>query len=192
MSTQYDPRKHHRRSIRLQDYDYAQAGAYFVTICVQDRQCLLGCIANDVVCLNDAGQMIARWRQELAHKFPSVELDAYVIMPNHIHGIIITIADADVGFDTQVGLGGAHAGVGAHAGAPLPQIVQWFKTMTTNEYIRGVKEKSWLPFPGRLWQRNYYEHVVRSDQDLQRIRRYIEENPLKWALDTENPDNPHP
>jgi putative transposase len=145
MSTQHNPQRHHRRSIRLQGYDYAQAGAYFVTICIQNRQCLLGHIADDQVCLTDAGRMIVRWWQELDHKFPSVELDACVVMPNHIHGVIFNMSGARVGADQRVGP------MDARTRAPLPRIVQWFKTMTTNEYIRGVKENCWPAFHGRLW-----------------------------------------
>ncbi len=76
---------------------------------------------------------------------------------------------------------------GAHPGAPLPEIVQWFKTMTTNAYIRGVKTDSWMPFTGRLWQRNYYEHIIRNENALQRIQEYILHNPAQWATDLENP-----
>jgi putative transposase len=100
---------------------------------------------------------------------------------------------AAVGADLRVGPvwhaanAASNADRGAHAGAPLPEIVQWFKTMTTNEYIRGVGAMGWPPFPGKLWQRNYYEHVIRDEAALDRIRRYIEENPLRWALDQENP-----
>jgi hypothetical protein len=80
---------------------------------------------------------------------------------------------------------------GARTGAPLPEIVQWFKTMTTNEYIRGIKQSHWTPFCGRLWQRNYYEHIIRDEVSLDRIRRYIAENPLCWYLDRENPGVTH-
>jgi putative transposase len=76
--------------------------------------------------------------------------------------------------------------MGAHTGAPLPTIVQWFKTMTTNEYIRMVKHAGWTPFQGRLWQRNYYEHIIRNERALERIRDYILTNPLHWHLDREN------
>src|SRR5437879_3537657 len=85
----YDPDAHHRRSLRLKGYDYSQAGAYFLTICVQDRECLFGEVANDELQLNDAGQMVERWWAELQNKFPPVEIDEYIIMPNHLHGIII-------------------------------------------------------------------------------------------------------
>ena len=88
----------------------------------------------------------------------------------------------DVGTDLRV-----CPNAGAHAGAPLPEIVQWFKTMTTNEYIRGVKTLGWTPFPGKLWQRNYYEHIIRNNASLNRIRQYIIDNPARWDDDDENP-----
>jgi hypothetical protein len=83
--------------------------------------------------------------------------------------------------------GGEHTG-GEHTGSPLQRVVQWFKTMTTNAYIRGVKENQWPPFPGKLWQRNYYEHIIRNEKELMRTREYIENNPPKWESDRENPN----
>ena len=190
---QFDPDKHHRRSIRLQGYDYAQAGAYFVTICAQNWECLFGAIVDGEMRMNDAGKMIARWWEELSHKFPSVELDVFAAMPNHFHGIVV-ITDMSVGADLRVcpDSQGAHPEQGAHPGAPrqrttLGEIVQWFKTMTTNEYIRGVKQNGWTPFPSKLWQRNYYEHIIRNENDLDRICEYIFNNPANWANDDENP-----
>lgn len=178
-----------RKSIRLRDYDYAQVGAYFVTIVTQGRACLLGDVVNGEMHLSDAGRMIERWWLELNRKFPAVDTDIFVIMPNHFHGIVV-ISDTIVGADLCVGLLSAktHADQeGAHIGAPLPKIVQWFKTMTTNGYIAGVKTQGWSPFSGRLWQRGYYEHVVRGENELNRIREYIANNPLQWELDQENP-----
>ena len=214
--SKYNPILHHRRSIRLKGYDYSQAGAYFVTMVTQDRECQFGEIAEDDFRPNSAGEMIARWWQELSNKFPSVELDEYVIMPNHFHGIIVIVEDKGSKEGEHVGspqLGapqpGAPRSVGAdlrvgpdqgeHIGspqpgapqqrrhAPLSQIIQWFKTMTTNEYIRGVKQCGWPQFRGKLWQRNYYERIIRDESELALIRKYIAENPVKWALDQENP-----
>jgi putative transposase len=225
----YDPERHHRRSIRLRGYDYRAAGAYFITIVAQDRACLFGEVVDGEMRLSEAGRMVERWWLELNCRFPHVLTDAYVVMPNHFHGIVVihspppdTTAPPDVGADLRVcpdsgGAhdGGAHAGAplqspdlggapdvgadlrvcpdsggthdgGAHAGAPLPTIVQWFKTMTTNEYIRMVKHAGWTPFRGRLWQRNYYEHIIRNERALERIRDYILTNPLHWHLDREN------
>jgi len=185
----YDPDKHHRRSIRMRGYDYAQEGVYFVTVCAQDRQCLFGEIVDGEIRLDDAGRMIERWWFELNHKFSTVETDEFVIMPNHFHGIVV-IADVPVGADLRVGPNSESAHPthqGAHIGAPLPTVVQWFKTMTTNEYMRGIKTFGWTPFRGRLWQRNYYEHIVRDEDSLNRIRQYILDNPARWAFDHENP-----
>ncbi|MBC2744848.1 MAG: transposase [Desulfosarcina sp.] len=105
--------------------------------------------------------MIKKWWGGLNRKFPTVETDGYIVMPNHFHGIIAIVN--------------------------VPEIVQWFKTMTTNEYIRGVKTGLLTPFAGRLWQRNYYEHIIRDDKSLHRIREYIASNPAQWEFDRENP-----
>ena len=206
----YDPDVHHRQSIRLRGYDYAREGAYFVTLCVQGRQCLFGGVAGGERALNEGGGMIEAWWRKIPEKFGDARLDEYVLMPNHFHGIIRLVgADPCVrpgfpdpcvrpgfpdpcvrpGLDPGVDKQGAHAGAGAHMGAPLQTIVQWFKTMTTNAYIRGVNRHGWPPFPGRLWQRNYFERIIRNDDELARARRYIEENPVQWRLDAENPAN---
>ncbi|MDQ3654562.1 MAG: transposase [Chloroflexota bacterium] len=168
-------REFHRRSLRLRSYDYSQAGAYFITICVQHRICLLGTIEDEVIHLNAAGQAIQSGWERLPSKFSPVSCDAMVVMPNHIHGILLLSHESqDPGsLDNPVTLGDA---------------MQWFKTMTTNEYMQGVKNQGWAPFPGRLWQRNYYEHIIRNDNDLDRIRAYIDANPSRWATDAENPE----
>ena len=164
-----------------------------MTVCTANRQCLFGDVADRGMALNEAGRMVEKWWAELANKFPSVKTRQYIVMPNHFHGIV-----ALVGADLCVcpvprmpdERGAQMPGErGAHTGAPLPQIVQWFKTMTTNGYIRGVKHRGWAPFQGKLWQRNYYEHVIRSQDELDRVRRYILDNPSKWSDDVENPRN---
>ena len=191
----YDPERHHRRSIRLRGYDYRAVGAYFITIVAQDRACLFGEVVEGAMRLNDAGRMVERWWLELNCRFPHVLTDAYVVMPNHFHGIVVihspppdTTAPPDVGADLRVcpNTRVCPDSTGAHAGAPLPTIVQWFKTMTTNEYIRMVKHAGWTPFQGRLWQRNYYEHIIRNERALERIRNYILTNPQHWHCDREN------
>lgn len=152
----YDPAIHRRRSIRLQGYDYSQAGVYFITICTERRHCLFGDITDEKINLNAAGEMVCRWYQELEQKFPGIECDEYICMPNHLHFIVVN-AETDVRC-----------------------LVQWFKTMSTNEYIRGVKQYAWPPFVGKLWQRNYWEHIIRNEIELTRIREYIRNNPKKW------------
>jgi REP element-mobilizing transposase RayT len=178
--------KHQRRSMRLSGYDYSQPGMYFVTICTQDRECLFGKIADGGLRLNEAGQMVEKWWAKLAEKFLSTETDEFVLMPNHLHGIII-FGGGDVGA-APCGRPGETKTGHPHGGAPtVGDIIDWFKTMTTNDYIRGVKHGRWVPFSGKLWQRNYYEHVIRNEDDLRRIREYIQTNPLRGELDRENP-----
>ncbi|MCL5995635.1 MAG: transposase [Chloroflexi bacterium] len=152
------PRRH---SIRLQNYDYAQAGAYFVTICVQDRRLLLASAP--------VHNMLERWWSELPHRFATIELDAFVVMPNHVHGIVVMTEAAGTDEVSQI--------------VALPAILQWFKTMTTNEYIRGVKQRGWTSFEGHLWQRSYWDHVIRDAGDLARLRAYIASNPAHWNED---------
>ncbi|XOF34189.1 MAG: transposase [Candidatus Electrothrix sp. YB6] len=199
----YNPDIHHRRSIRLRNYDYTRAGAYFVTICVQHRECLFGGITNGVMRLNDAGRMTEKWFAELENKFHEIECDEFVCMPNHVHFIVVNVgADLRVRPDIprvrvrppnmqpsrQVQPGQTHRS--APTGTSLSDVVQWFKTMTTNEYIRGVKQNGWQPFPGKLWQRNYWDHVIRNETELYRIRQYIRNNPSRWQEDALHPDQP--
>jgi len=191
----YDPDIHHRRSIRLKGYDYSMAGAYFVTTCVQGRECLFGAVADGVMHLNEAGRMIRKWWLKLPDKFPDVAIDEYVIMPNHFHGIITIVGAPPRGRPVIDGEYGRtpveYAKPGRpHGAAPtVGNAMNWFKTMTTNAYIKGVKTADWLPFHGRLWQRNYHERIIRSDAELDAARKYIGENPLQWDMDTENPAN---
>jgi REP element-mobilizing transposase RayT len=180
----YSPDIHHRRSIRLKGYDYSQAGVYFVTICTQNRECLFGEITNGDVRLNDAGRMVERWWLELSKKFPTIEIGRYIIMPNHLHGILVFQYHKVVGADLRVC---PNSKQGAHIGAPLPTIVQWFKTMTSNEYIRGAQKHTWPPLQGKLWQRNYFERIIRNEDELIRTSEYILNNPAIWAEDENNP-----
>lgn len=181
----YNPQIHDRKSIRLKGYDYSQAGLYFITICVQNRECLFGNIINDQMILNDAGMMISKWYHELENKFPDIRCHQMIVMPNHFHAIL-----ENVGAVGMVGMVGADLRVcpnnhteGEHVGSPLHRVVQWFKTMTTNEYIRGVKHLGWQPFDRKLWQRNYWEHIIRTENNYNRIAQYILNNPKKWGED---------
>ncbi len=289
-----------RRSIRLRDFDYAKAGAYFVTICAQDRACVFGNVVDGRVCLSAAGLMVRRVWDELPRFYAGVGIDAFVVMPNHVHGIVILSGgfpnglddgpaasdredwpDAygrdfgaapfgrDVGaapFGRDVGaapfgrdfgaaplgrdVGAAPLGrdVGAapcgrpvssvprdrastpigpigpgQARGPAPtepfrgpgptdavdsetvdegrgtnaqfrrplslgDVMHRFKTMTTKLYADGVREAQWPPFHRRLWQRDYFEHIIRDASALQRIRSYIERNPLRWRTDAQYPN----
>ena len=161
----YNPLIHHRKSIRLQNYDYSQAGAYFITICTQHRQHFLGEIIQNEMRLNEAGTMILQQWETLPQRFSSLQLDAFVIMPNHIHGILV---------------------LDGHSNKTLADIVGAFKSITTNEYIKGVKQYHWQSFDRIFWQRNYYEHIIRNEQALNQIREYIVYNPISWAQDENN------
>lgn len=186
---------HNRKSIRLKGYDYTQAGLYFVTICTKNREHFFGEIKNGQMILNDAGKMIGKWYDELENKFLDIKCGAMVIMPNHFHCIIQNVgADLRVcpndenGESTHNGelneIGQSHRI--APTGTALSNVIQWFKTMTTNEYIRRVKTNNWKPFDGKLWQRNYWEHIIRNDNSYNRITQYIIENPSNWGNDKLN------
>jgi len=184
----HDRQKLHRRSLRLNGYDYTLAGAYFVTIVTEGRRHLFGEVADGEIRLSEAGRMLYNVWMDLPKYYPGVELDAFVIiMPNHIHGIIILVgAGPGACPDTAQPQGNGQPQEVAHT-LGLPGVVHRFKTMTTKLYADGVKQLGWQPFPGRLWQRNYYEHIIRNDDSLNRIREYIAANPLRWHLDRENP-----
>ncbi|MBL7074911.1 hypothetical protein ISS37_06705 [candidate division KSB1 bacterium] len=190
--------KHHRRSIRLKDYDYSQPGGYFITICLQHRQCLLGEIVKREMKLNAPGRMIEKWWMKIPVKFPGTEIDEHIIMPNHFHGNVMIVGAVPRVCPNNIRICQNDRGEpmcsplrdndSKRRGSPLPKIIQWFKTMTTNEYIRMVKNAGWISFQGKLWQRNYYEHVIRNEDELNRIREYIINNPLRWEYDRDNPD----
>jgi REP element-mobilizing transposase RayT len=179
----YDPEKHQRRSIRMRGYDYSGPGQYFVTICVQGWRPLYGAVRNDEMILNDAGRMVERWWAELANKFLLVDLGLHITMPNHFHCIIEIVDPRQRVYEGKVP---------PERSAPLSEIIQWFKTMTTNDYIAGVKKLGWPRFEGKLWQRNYYEHTINSLRALRNIREYIRGNPRMWKYDRVNPDGTAP
>lgn len=182
----FNPKKHHRRSIRLPGYDYAQTGLYFVTICTKNRECLFGEIVGGSMRLNEYGQIVAQCWQWLSHRYPYVGLDEWVVMPNHLHGIVV--------IDTHDG-GGSRT---APTGTTIPMgitptngikrkslgcLIGAFKTVST-KHINVIRNTPGAP----VWQRNYYERIVRNEKALINIRRYIAENPLRWAFDAENLD----
>ena len=161
-----------RKSIRLPTYDYSANGCYFVTVCTQNRAHLFGEIVGATLCgrPNSPHKMVEAWLLELEHKFPDVRLGPFVVMPNHVHFILEKPAGQ----------------TGDHTGSPLRDVVGWFKSMTTNDYIRHVKSGEYASFVGRLWQRNYYEHVIRNEEDYLQTAEYIENNPARWEEDREN------
>jgi len=194
MHKKYDPNIHHRRSIRIPGYDYSQEGWYYITICTQDNTCIFGQLTNDNIRLNSGGRMVETWWRKIPAKFQSIQTDQYIVMPNHFHGIININARATPcdpptpveaaprgRLDPNVESPLTHnkSGQSRRIAPTLGDIVRWFKTMTSNQYIKGVKQNAWPPFPGRLWQRNYYEHIIRNEEELNQIRQYIADNPRR-------------
>ena len=198
-----------RCSMRLRGHDYSKPGAYLVTVCVQDRKCLFGCIRDRQMRANAAGSMIQETWAQLPNRFVYAALDAFVLMPNHIHGIIL-LTDDRRGDERGIRRGEScirpqkpkQSLVDGHEdrldtnGRPrgtlpgsLGRIMQAFTSITTHEYIVGVKRFGWPSFAGKLWQRNYHDHIIRNEKDLHRIRQYIVDNPACWAEDKNNPHN---
>ena len=171
-----------RKSPRLRDYDYSQEGAYFVTVCAQGRVHLFGVVAEGEMRLNPAGVMVAQWWEKLPGKFPDIELDQYIVMPNHFHSIVV-INRFGLAPRTDARALRTDAPAGASLRTSLFAVMDWFKTMTTNAYIHGVKKRHWQPFPGKLWQRSYHDHIIRHEVDLNRLREYTIYNAAHWDKD---------
>jgi REP element-mobilizing transposase RayT len=176
----FDPQKHHRHSIRLKGYDYSQEGAYYVTIVTWRRDFLFGEIVNQEMMLSKRGQIAdACWR-EIPNHFPHVELGAYVIMPNHMHGIIF-IKDGRRGAIYRAPTDDANIEkFGEPVKGSLPTIIRTYKAAVTRLIGRELNETG-------IWQRNYYDHIIRDEKDLQNKTDYIEANPRLWDEDDENP-----
>lgn len=200
--SRYNPEKHHRRSIRLRGYDYTQAGAYFVTIVTHGREPFFGDVANGGMQLSAYGRVAATMWQRIPRHFPHVQLDEWIVMPNHVHGIIVIVGGGDafsVGRSDDVAT--AHgepiivfkvpdeecvAPTGPPPGS-LGAIVGNFKSVTSRRVNRMRKT------PGTpLWQRNYHEHIIRNERELNGIRQYIHDNPARWLDDAENPITSYP
>ena len=172
--------KHQRRSIRLKDYDYSQAGAYFVTLCIRNKECILGKVVDGEMMLNAYGRLVEEEWIKTADMRRNVGLDVFVVMPNHFHGIL-AIVDKCRG---TVHRAPTQEQFAKPTSGSLPTIVRYFKSAVT----RRINELRGIPYKP-VWQRNYYEHVIRNENDLNEIREYIVNNPLKWDLDSENPQN---
>ena len=185
-SKNYNPEIHHRRSIRLKYYDYNQAGAYFITICVQDKKCLLGKIKEGLNQINQYGKIVEEIWNYLPIHFPKIEIDGAVIMPNHFHGIIVINEYQKFGESFKGGRKKdlERAGKFYDKKTFLGSVIAYFKYETTK--LINLQRDS----PGvKFWQRNYYEHIVRNEDSLNILRNYIVENPLRWEIDVLHPDN---
>ena len=174
----YDPEKHHRRSIRLRGWDYSRPGAYFVTICTHNGECLLGWVVDGKMMLSPWGQIARDEWMASAKIRHEIRLDAFVVMPDHIHGIIWIVAGNNVGATGRSPLR-------PHGPSPksLGSFIAGYKSAVTKR-INEMRKTPGTP----VWQRNYYEHIIRDEEESNATRLYIIENPQNWDIDTENPD----
>ncbi|MDD6552274.1 MAG: transposase [Prevotellaceae bacterium] len=156
---------HSRVPLRWKGFDYTTAANYFVTVVCHERQNLFGTVYGNTVLLNDAGKMIEQSIDDISNRYENMEILQQVVMPNHIHFILSK-------YETK---------------RSLSEIMDAFKSITTVEYIRGVRKNDLTPFNGQLWQRNYYEHIIRNRRSMEFITAYIYNNPLRWAADHLNP-----
>ncbi len=178
----YDPSRHDRRTTRLADFDYSDSAAYFVTLVTRDRAELFGRVIVDAIHLSSIGEIVhAEWlrssdiRQEL-------ELDEFVVMPNHLHGIVIIARDSFVHSGPQSPPAGAHSRAPLHRPPrSLGSFISGFKATTT----RLTKQSGLVP-DAPIWQRNYFERVIRNEYEADRIRQYMIDNPSRWSEDPEN------
>ena len=222
----FNPVIHHRKSNRLQGYDYSSAGLYFITLCTHNRKCLFGKITDGIMYKNDAGEMIENEWTELPKRFPNIVLHEYGVMPNHFHGILqikripivgaALVAAQSYPVDNIVGAtlvvaqqdndeqnnkwattrvaptnnatGNNEAATRAAqtndgANKTVGDMMDAFKSITTVEYIRGVKTLGWPRFNGKIWQRNFHDHIIRNEQSYLKISEYILNNPARWKED---------
>ena len=162
----HNGRKYYRRNLRLKGYDYSRPGAYFITICTHERQFLFGEISDGKMLLNRYGRVAHNQWRSLPRNRTGVNIDAFVVMPNHIHGILVIrskVAKPD-------------------KRCSIPEIVRGYKTFSSRR-INEIRGKPGEP----TWQKNYWEHIIRNQDSFERIRNYIISNPLRWHLDIENP-----
>jgi len=172
----YNPQIHHRRSTRLRDWDYSGPGWYYVTLCTHGRACDLGEVKENKVILSPIGRIAEETWRWLGDHHENVGLDGFVVMPNHLHGIII--------IHEPLGGGSRTAPTEGITSKSLGRLIGAFKTISTKR-INEMKNSPGIIF----WQRNFHDHIILNDADLNRIRSYIENNPLQWSIDEENPES---
>jgi REP element-mobilizing transposase RayT len=186
----YDPEKHHRRSIRLKGYDYASPGWYYVTICTYERQFLFGEIVRDQMRPSTVGTIAQECWNEIPRHFPCTALDVSVVMPNHLHGILVIEGRKGHAmacpYRPYHGMPSQPTQPLAAFGKPVPGSLATIVGLLKQAVTRRAKAES----PSELahvWHNNYYEHIIRNEKELNRIREYICTNPLRWRYDVENP-----
>ncbi len=182
-----------RHSIRMPHYDYGQNGMYYVTICTFNRECLFGDVMGKTMELNEWGKIMVECWNKISERFPNIELDRFVVMPNHMHGIIHIVGagsprptdyiapNKTVSLAAKTKLGAETAPLQRYS---LGQMIAFFKYQST-KHINQFRQNPGTP----IWQRNYYEHVIRNERSLTEIREYIENNPARWTLDRNHPKN---
>lgn len=192
----YNPDIHKRQSIRLKGYDYSQSGFYFITICCYQRECLFGDIINSQIILNNFGELVKKEWLKSAEIRKEIKLGEFVIMPNHFHGIVIInqknnnynhVHTNDVGANGRSPLQEIQSSPQQISMKPksLSSLIAGFKSATTKK-INIIRDTPKTP----VWQRNYYDHIIRNDQSLERIREYVQNNHLSWENDQLHPNNP--
>jgi putative transposase len=208
----FDPQKHHRRSIRPKNYAYASEGAYYVKVVTQGRECLFGEIVDAKMYLSNYGEIVQKWWDNIPNHFPNVETGAFIIMPNHIHGIVFVTeerrgevisphdqpndnnqkntSNIDTSHQREESMQTSETD---NQGGEIPplrrptlgQIVAYFKYQSTKE----MNEADNIGIITEFWQRNYYEHIIRNEKELKQKMDYILDNPSRWDEDRENPQN---
>lgn len=192
----FKPSKHKRKSIRLKWYDYSKEWLYFITISVKDKLCLFWGVKNNELLLFEAGEMIEKYWLEMENEFENVKLHNFVVMPNHLHGIVEilecikcrgrscvcpdNISEQNNRVNTRFTPTGWKF---VYSKNSISWIIQYFKSKTTNSYIKNVNKNKRKPFNRKLWQRNYYDHIIRNEESYHKIVNYIVNNPVKWKED---------
>ena len=169
---QYNPDIHHRHSIRLQDFDYSQNGYYFITICTKNRECFFEQYPELKIIVK------TQW-ENIPNYFPNIDLDEYIIMPNHLHGIIVVGATYTVAQNKSI------TRAGTRPAPTIGEIIGSFKSLCFHMWLQYIKQNN-IDVIGKFWQRNYYEHIIRNESELNRIREYIKNNPIQWEFDRNN------
>lgn len=163
-----------------------------MTICTQNRECLFGDIQHNEMVLNHAGKMVSKTWNDLSIKCPGIAIDEFIVMPNHVHGIMLIVGAPLVGaLSSKSRTGGIPNDRAGTRPAPttttLGNVVGIFKSISTHQYAINVNANKWRPFPGKLWQRNYYERIIRNEIEMNLFRQYIINNPSEWNNDKNNP-----
>ena len=169
-----------RKSLRLKHYDYSQPGAYFVTIVTYARKCLFGEVRDGYMALSDAGLMVCQVCSEMGKRMEGFSMGPYQVMPNHFHAIFMLGMEDDLQGDKFPDT------LLSDSELTLSAVMDRFKSLTTYRYIQAVKTAGWPKFDSHLWQRSFYDHVIRDDKDFESISEYISANPANWAEDQEN------